>query len=152
VKNSVLISLVLLIVSGTALAEDEYPLGQRSIFSDRAIEERIRPVGSVCVEGEDCATQVAAADSGGNGGSARSGSAINDQYCSTCHASGAAGAPVLGDKAAWAPRIDKGMDTLVKHAWEGFKGMPAKGTCMECSAEQIRATVKWMLDQSGVTF
>lgn len=144
-----LLTTVFMVLAATpALAQNDHPLGQRSIFSDRAIEQRIQPVGSVCVEGEDCATKVAAADSGGDSGGARSGSDINDQYCSTCHQSGAAGAPVVGDQAAWAPRIDKGMDTLVKHAWEGFKGMPAKGMCNDCSEEEIKATVEYMVDQS----
>lgn len=146
-----LLTTVFMVLAATpALAQNEdYPLGQRSIFSDRATEERIRPVGSVCVEGEDCAQKVAEAGGGGNGGGdARSGSAINDQYCSTCHKTGASGAPVVGEKSAWAPRIDKGMDTLVKHAWEGFNAMPAKGMCSDCSKEEIKATVEYMVDES----
>ena len=65
-----------------------------------------------------------------------------------CHASGAAGAPKTGDAAAWAPRIDKGMDTLVKHAYEGFNAMPAKGMCSNCSEEEIAAAVEYIVGKS----
>jgi cytochrome c5 len=151
VRVSVLIS-ILLFVSGTAVAADngEYPLGQRSIFSDRAVEERIRPVGTVCLEGEECGTTMAAADTGGQQAASgpRGGQAIYDQYCATCHKTGAAGAPKLGDTAAWKSRIGKGMDTLLKHAWEGFKGMPAKGMCSDCSKEEMKAAVQYMVDNS----
>lgn len=146
--KTLLTTAVMLLAAMPALAQEDLPLGERSIFSERATEERLRPAGSVCVQGQDCARQMAAADSGGGGSSARSGSAINDQYCSTCHKSGAAGAPVTGDKAAWSPRIDKGMETLVKHAWEGFKGMPAKGMCSDCSREEIKAAVQYQVNQA----
>lgn len=123
-----------------------HPLGERSIFSDRAVAERIKPVGTVCVEGEECGTQVAAADQAA--AAPRSGEEIHNNACAACHASGAAGAPITGDAAAWAPRIDKGMDTLVKHAWEGFNAMPAKGMCMDCSEDEIRAAVEYMVEKS----
>lgn len=146
--KTLLTTAVMVLVATPLVAQEELPLGERSIFSDRATEQRLQPAGSVCVQGQDCATQMAAAASGGDGSSARSGSAINDQYCSTCHKSGAAGAPVTGDKAAWAPRIDKGMETLVKNAWEGFKGMPAKGMCSDCSKEEIKAAVQYQVNQA----
>lgn len=146
VLKTLLTTLIVILASSPALAED-YPLGQRSIFSDRAVEQRIQPVGSVCVEGEDCATQMAAADTGG-GSDARSGSAIYDEFCSSCHKSGAAGAPVTGEAADWEDRISKGMDTLVKHAWEGFNAMPAKGMCSDCSKDEMKATVEYMVNES----
>ena len=51
-----------------------------------------------------------------------------DQSCTYCHSSGAAGAPKTGDQAAWKPRLEKGMDTLVKHVKEGYNAMPP-GAC-----------------------
>lgn len=147
---AVLLSSLLAVAQAASKTETQkvssYPLGERSIFSDRAVAERIKPVGTVCVEGEDCGTQVAAADQASSG--PRAGDAIYNNACAACHASGAAGAPVTGDAAAWAPRIDKGMDTLVKHAREGFNAMPAKGMCMDCSKEEIRAAVEYMVDES----
>lgn len=151
-KSAVMASLLVSSLLGAAHAANgdqdlsAYPLGERSIFSDRAVAERIKPVGTVCVEGEDCGTEVAAAEEADSG--PRSGEEIHSSACSSCHATGAAGAPVTGDAAAWSGRIGKGMDTLVQHAWEGFNAMPAKGMCMDCSEEEIRATVEYMVDES----
>ena len=69
--------------------------------------------------------------------------------CTACHGTGAGGAPKL-EKALWADRVKQGVDVLVKHATEGFKGnagiMPPKGGNPSLTDEQVRATVKWMLD------
>ncbi|MEX0942828.1 MAG: c-type cytochrome [Pseudomonadales bacterium] len=111
------------------------------------IAERIRKVGQVCVEGEDCAdasaaTQVATA---GNGGTDVK--AIYDRSCATCHAIGVAGAPKFGDAAAWAPRIEKGMDVLYTSSIEGMPpGMPAKGMCFTCSDDDLEAVVDYMVE------
>lgn len=83
---------------------------------------------------------------------AADGKATYDMACFACHAAGVAGAPKLGDKAAWAPRIEKGMDTLKKHAIEGFQGnsgvMPAKGGRTDLSDEQVNAAVEYMVSQA----
>lgn len=73
---------------------------------------------------------------------------IYNQYCAVCHKSGAAGAPILGDKAAWQPRIKKGLKTLVQNAINGYKLMPPKGTCMNCSDQDIQVTVEYMVEAS----
>lgn len=65
--------------------------------------------------------------------------------CAMCHDTGAAGAPKLGDAEAWAPRIEKGMDTLVKHSMEGFNSMPANAHVGE---EKVKAAVEYMVNQS----
>lgn len=122
-----------------------YPLGERSVLGDRATAERIKPVGSVCVEGEECGSTVAAAEGSGE---PRSGQAVYDTGCAACHATGAAGAPKFGDAGQWASHIEKGMDTLVKHAFEGFNAMPPKGMCMDCSEEEIRNAVEYIVENS----
>jgi cytochrome c5 len=68
--------------------------------------------------------------------------------CAACHNTGAANAPKLGDKAAWAPRIKQGMDTLVMHATKGFKAMPPKGGRMSLTDDQIKSTVAYMVNAS----
>jgi len=110
-----------------------------------SIEDRLKPVGQLCMAGEDCAgaLQVAAA-----GGGERSGKEVYDTKCATCHATGAAGAPKLGDVAAWASRITKGNETLYEHAIKGFNGMPAKGLCFDCSDSEIMASVDYLVDGS----
>ncbi len=78
------------------------------------------------------------------------GKATFDKTCKMCHATGLAGAPKLGDKAAWAPRSKKGIDTLVQHAIKGFKGskgmMPPKGGNPGLSDADVKAAVQYMLD------
>jgi len=104
--------------------------------------ERIRPVGVVTTE----APAVAAAPSSGTttATAGRSGEAVYNAACMACHNSGAAGAPKLGDRAAWSPRIRQGGATLVQHALQGFKGMPAKGGCATCSDAEIKAAVEYL--------
>lgn len=123
-----------------------YPLGERSVFSERAIAERIQPVGSVCVEGEDCGTAAAAGEEVASG--PRSGEQVYNGACAACHATGAAGAPKTGDAAAWSSRIAQGNATLVKHAIEGLNAMPPKGMCMDCSDDEIKAAVEYMVNKS----
>lgn len=125
-----------------------YPLGERSVFSERAIAERIQPVGSVCVEGEDCGTATATAAGEVVASGPRSGEQVYNGACTACHGTGAAGAPKLGDVAAWAPRIAQGNATLVKHAIEGLNMMPPKGMCTDCSDDEIKAAVEYMVNKS----
>jgi cytochrome c5 len=70
--------------------------------------------------------------------------AIYDRSCRSCHTLAATGAPLTGDKAAWAPRLDKGMDVLLGSVVNGFGGMPPFGLCMDCSAQQFTALIQFM--------
>jgi cytochrome c5 len=111
----------------------------------KAIEERIAPVGKVCLEGDSsCGAAVAAAAGGGS----RSGEDVYNTTCMACHGTGAAGAPKTGVADDWAPRIAKGLDVLHKHALEGFNAMPPKGLCMDCSEEEVIAATDFMVEQS----
>ena len=69
-----------------------------------------------------------------------------------CHTSGAAGAPITGDKADWGPRIAQGVDVLYTHAIEGFTGqkgvMPARGGSTTLSDEEVKAAVDYMVAQA----
>ncbi|WP_417515855.1 c-type cytochrome [Marinobacter sp.] len=123
------------ITAGTVLAsvEDE-------------IRARIQPIGEVCLQGEECGEAAAATETASAG--PRSGSEVYDAVCMACHTTGAAGAPVIGDTAAWAPRIDQGMETLFSHSINGFNAMPAKGGCASCPDEEIQAAVEHMVAES----
>lgn len=73
--------------------------------------------------------------------------AINAKYeksCKLCHDGGLMGAPKTGDVAAWAPRLAKGNDVLMKHIKEGFNAMPPKGTCMDCTDEEFQKLLEKM--------
>ena len=69
-----------------------------------------------------------------------------------CHGSGAAGAPKIGDKADWGPRIAQGKATLYEHAIKGFNGskgaMPPKGANPALSDDEVKAAVDYMVSKA----
>ena len=108
--------------------------------------ERIKPVGTICVEGDaSCAGVVAAAPAAS---SARSPEDIFNTNCTACHSTGAAGAPRIGNAAEWAPHVETGLETLYLHSVTGFNAMPPKGMCMDCSDTELHATVDYILSKS----
>ena len=76
------------------------------------------------------------------------GQKVYQTYCSACHGYGVAGAPKTGDKSAWEKRMSQGWDTIMSHAINGYKGMPAKGNCLTCSDEDIRTSIEYILSES----
>ena len=84
--------------------------------------------------------------------SADAGEKLFGSVCTTCHTAGLMGAPKFGDKAAWAPRIAQGKDTLYKHAISGYQGksgvMPAKGGS-QASDEEVKAAVDYMVSKAS---
>jgi cytochrome c5 len=78
--------------------------------------------------------------------------AVYTAICAACHTSGAAGAPKLGDAGAWAPRIAQGYDTLLKHAIEGIRAMPAKGGNPDLDDVEVARAVVYMTNKSGAKF
>lgn len=124
------------------------------------ITARIAPVGGVYAGNTGRAAMAAAAEAAKKAaasqvayGGTTDGKAIYDHLCSACHASGVAGAPKTGDKAMWGPRLAEGMDTLVKHAIDGYHGpdgnfMPPKGGNPALTDEQVTAAVHWLADQA----
>lgn len=126
------ILLVAGLVAGSAVAKDE------------DVQARIAPVGSTCLQGDKCAAAPAPAAAAGP----KSGKAVFDGFCTTCHTAGLMGAPKYGTAADWAPRIAKGKDTLYTHALAGFNAMPPKGMCAACTDDEIKAGVDYMIDHS----
>ena len=79
---------------------------------------------------------------------ARSGEELFNTTCVACHSSGAPGIPQKGDSEAWAPRIARGREALYESALNGRNAMPPRGMCMDCSDQEIRAAVDYMVSQS----
>jgi len=105
------------------------------------VAERIAPAAA-----KAAASQVAY-------GGTTDGKTIYDNLCTSCHTAGVAGAPKLGNKTMWGPRIAEGLDTLIKHATEGYHGpdgnfMPAKGGNPALTDAQVKAAVTWIVDQA----
>ena len=70
------------------------------------------------------------------------------RFCFSCHASGAAGAPRVGQASAWEERVAQGMDVMLRHTIEGMPGMPARGMCRQCSDEELRDAISYMVERS----
>lgn len=74
---------------------------------------------------------------------------VYQNTCFACHGTGAAHAPEVGDVIEWEIRLEKGLDTLVQNTISGLNGiMPARGLCVDCSDEDLRAVVEYMLEES----
>lgn len=67
-----------------------------------------------------------------------------NKSCGVCHNAGAAGAPKVGDVAAWAPRMAKGMDALIASVTKGMGAMPPRGMCFDCSTDDYKALIEYM--------
>jgi cytochrome c5 len=136
-----------------------------------AVLERIKPIGSVAITGQAApasdqpaapaaaeekkaepapaaaAAEQAVAAAPADGASA--GEGVYKKACFVCHDMGVAGAPKIGDKENWAPRIAKGMDALIASSINGTtKGMPPRGTCAACSDDELKAAVEYMTNKS----
>jgi len=85
-------------------------------------------------------------------GDAKKGQGVYMNFCAPCHATGVAGAPRVGDKAAWAPRLKSGERTLVERAIKGYQGakgfMPARGGNSALSDAEVANAVAYMVGQS----
>jgi cytochrome c5 len=105
-------------------------------------DQRMAPVGRVVVAAID--RDAAPAD-------ARPAAEVYRSVCAACHDTGAANAPKVSDGAEWAKRLDeKGLDTLVSHAINGFQGMPARGGNPNVTDEEVQTTVVHMLAEAGI--
>ncbi len=119
--------------------------------SKTAIAERLKPIGTVAFADSTAAaaeapaaTQMAAA-APAKKSSAGAGEETYQQACSACHAAGIAGAPKLGDKAAWAPRLALGLDGLTASVVKGKGAMPPRGAAANASDADLRAAVQYII-------
>jgi cytochrome c5 len=122
-------------------------LGTRS-----SVGERIRPVGQVNLgqaQQEPAKTAEAPAKpTEAAPPQVRDGQQVYQTACVACHQAGVAGAPKFGDKAAWAPRIQLGMDSLYTSSLKGKGAMPPKGGQTAFSDAEVKAAVDYMVAQS----
>lgn len=131
----------------SAVTHEEDPLNQAEIAS------RIAPVARVAVAGKDnAALNPPAAAPPAAAAADLPGEEVYKQVCTMCHGAAVAGAPKTGDKAAWGPRIAQGVDTLHKHALQGYQGksgyMPPKGGRADLSDQSIMNAVDYLVSQA----
>jgi cytochrome c5 len=98
---------------------------------------RIQPVGTV----------VLAEATGPKG--MMTGEQVYGQVCKTCHEAGLAGAPKIGDKAAWGKVIAQGEKTTYEHAINGYKAMPARGGNSDLTDDEVKRAVVFMASKAG---
>lgn len=80
---------------------------------------------------------------------ARSGEAVYNAVCTSCHAAGVLGAPKIDDKGAWAPRVANGLDGLMKNAINGLNSMPARGGDPSITDEELSNAIVYMTGKAG---
>lgn len=108
------------------------------------IAKRLEPVGQVCIQGKECAGMEVVAAAGGN--VAKNPDDIIAKHCNACHSIGLLNAPKIGDTAAWKERADQqgGLDGLLAKAIVGLNAMPAKGTCGDCTDDELKSAIQKM--------
>jgi len=135
VKSGRLAALVMAFVVGSASAA----MMPQQDMSDDAIEKRISAIGKVKLASDNAGGSEQASNE------PRSGQAVYDKFCTACHTSGALGAPKINVAGDWEARLEQGMDQVLKHAVEGYNAMPPKGTCNDCSEDEIQAAIDYMI-------
>jgi len=114
--------------------------------SQEAVLARIQPVGTVVIAaGAGAPGAAGAAGATAAAGGKPDGKKVYDTVCMACHTPGAAGAPKLGDKAAWAPRLKTGMDVLYASAIKGKNAMPPKGGNAALPDADVKAAVDYLV-------
>ncbi len=118
------------------------------------VADRVRPFGRVKLPGEEHGPGELKVDEVPQAephATTLSGPQVFNEACIVCHGNGIGGAPMLNDRAAWESRIAQGMDTLYRHAIEGYTGstgyMPPKGARLDLSDAEVNAAVDYMLSQ-----
>ena len=145
---------------------------ESAVVSAQSIVENIMPIGQVCLLGQSCVGikitgpntgDIAQSLEGNISEDVQEDVSINEVLdvegddfdaaatyqtsCFACHASGAAGAPLLGDLEAWNSRMEKGMDVVMANVINGINAMPARGLCIDCTDSELRAIVDYMIAQ-----
>ncbi len=151
-----IIYMIIQLVMGTGKRDDP-------AMRDKAVAERIQPVGSVEVGKEPSPLLAAPAPAAAPAapvaaptgavaavpaGDTAKGKSVYDASCTACHGAGVAGAPKLGDTTAWAPRLKAGADAMVASAIKGKNAMPPKGGNLALSDADVKAAVDYMVSQS----
>lgn len=114
---------------------------------EMAISERIKPVGEVHIGAPPAPPAPVVAEASGTDSAdsaAGKGKQIYEGSCAACHGSGVAGAPKLGDDAAWEERLAKGIEQVYAVAIQGKGGMPPKGGRVDLSDEDFKAAVDYL--------
>jgi cytochrome c5 len=131
---------IFLIVQLVLGIQQEHQADASSAAAQQATVERIKPFAQL-VALDPNAPRVE-----------RTGQQVYDAVCTSCHAAGALGAPKFDSKGDWGARIGQGFDTLVKHAINGIRQMPARGGDPDLSDIEVARAVAYMANSGGAKF
>lgn len=136
----------------TACGQKQEPAAEAPAAEAPAAEAPAAEASAPVAEAPVAEAAAPAAAEGAAVASTEQGKGVFNKTCALCHAAGVAGAPMPGNKDDWGPRIAQGMDTLYKHALEGFTGakgmMPARGGAATLSDDEVKAAVDHMVSLS----
>lgn len=132
---------IIIVIAANYVGGNGEQTAANDAMRDKTIAERIKPVGQVALGAATTAEPVVA--------QAREPAKVYQSVCFACHGTGAAGAPKVGDKAAWGPRFDLGVDALVTTAANGKGAMPPRGGNPTVTDEELHGTIVYMLRESG---
>lgn len=107
-------------------------------MSEEEIIELIKPVGQIHLAGQETAQAVTKPTG------PRTGEQLYNTFCTACHGSGVLGAPKKGNAGDWSPRLAKGMDSVLANAINGINAMPARGSCADCTDDEIKSAIEYM--------
>jgi cytochrome c5 len=130
---AIIILLVNMVVSGTKVGAGSDTL------TEEAVTKRIAPVAGFALVDANAPKVF------------KTGEQVFAAVCTACHTAGIAGAPKMGDNAAWAPFIKSGYDTMLNVALHGKGGMPAKGGNPTLSDYEVARAVVYMANKSGAS-
>jgi cytochrome c5 len=135
-----IVPIIIIILLVNFVVSHAKPGAGSEAMSSGAIAERIAPVATLDLVDANAPKAL------------KSGEEVYKAVCTTCHATGVAGAPKFGNASDWAPRIKQGVNTLWDHALKGFKGMPAKGGNPALDDIEVERAVVYMANAGGATF
>jgi cytochrome c5 len=145
-----LAALTVLLIIGANMISDKAKKTTAVQADAKAVAERIKPVGELTVAAAN--PVMNALIPAANAAAADDGKKTYDSACAACHGAGVAGAPKLGDKADWGPRIAQGNAMLYDRAIKGYQGkkgfMPAKGGNAALKDDAVKAAVDFMVSKA----
>jgi cytochrome c5 len=134
VPITLIVMLSQLVTTGHDTSKDNATL------NDEAVAARLKPIGQIEVIDPN-APKVE-----------KSGKEVVDGACGACHGAGVLGAPKIGDKAGWGPRIAQGLDRLTQSAIKGIRQMPPRGGNPDLSDLELARAIVYMANESGASF
>jgi cytochrome c5 len=137
-----LVPIIVIVLLVQYVASDSTLGAGSDAMTEEAVAARLRPVADIGFTLVDPSAPR----------ELRTGEVVYKLACMACHDTGAAGAPRLGDPAAWTARLAQGQETVVTHAITGIRGMPPKGGMPDLDNIEVERAVVYLVNQSGGKF